>query len=147
MTLAFSKVAIIGAGAMGRGIAQIAAQAGSQVWLFDTQAGASAKAREALGQTWDKLAEKGKLTPEAVAGYKACLQDAASLQDLAACELVVEAIVEKIEIKKTELSDAELEARIKEKLNKFAKIVDITDVTEVEEVECQSIDNEADTES
>ena len=47
MTLAFSKVAIIGAGAMGRGIAQIAAQAGSQVWLFDTQSGASAKAREA----------------------------------------------------------------------------------------------------
>ena len=36
MTLAFSKVAVIGAGAMGRGIAQIAAQAGSQVWLFDT---------------------------------------------------------------------------------------------------------------
>ena len=36
-------LAIIGAGAMGRGIAQIAAQAGSQVWLYDTQAGASAK--------------------------------------------------------------------------------------------------------
>ena len=58
MTLAFSKVAIIGAGAMGRGIAQIAAQAGSQVWLFDAQSGATAKAREALGQTWDKLADK-----------------------------------------------------------------------------------------
>lgn len=54
---------------------------------------------------------------------------------------------EKIEVKKTELSDAELEARIKEKLNKFAKIVDITDVREVEEIDCQTIDNEADTES
>lgn len=54
---------------------------------------------------------------------------------------------EKIEVKKTELSDAELEARIKEKLNKFAKIVDITDVREVEEIDCQSLDNEADTES
>jgi hypothetical protein len=54
---------------------------------------------------------------------------------------------EKIEIKKAELSDAELEARIKEKLGKFAKIVDITDVREVEEVECQSVDNEPSTES
>ncbi len=107
MTIAFSKVAIIGAGAMGRGIAQIAAQAGSQVWLFDTQAGASAKAREAVGQTWDKLADKGKLTAEAVAGYKSRLLEAASLQDLAACELVVEAIVEKIEIKKAVFADLE----------------------------------------
>ena len=48
MTLAFSKVAIIGAGAMGRGIAQIAAQAGSQVWLYDTQADAIQKARDAV---------------------------------------------------------------------------------------------------
>lgn len=54
---------------------------------------------------------------------------------------------EKIEIKKTELSDAELEARIKEKLNRFAKIVDVTDVTEVEEITCQTVDNEANTES
>ncbi len=38
MTLAFNHVAVIGAGAMGRGIAQIAAQAGSQVWLYDTLA-------------------------------------------------------------------------------------------------------------
>jgi hypothetical protein len=53
---------------------------------------------------------------------------------------------DKIEIKKTELSDAELEARIKEKLGKFAKIVDITDVREVEEIECQSVDNEPSTE-
>lgn len=54
---------------------------------------------------------------------------------------------EKIEVKKAELSDAELEARIKEKLGKFAKIVDITDVREVEEIECQTVDNESSTES
>jgi 3-hydroxybutyryl-CoA dehydrogenase len=62
MTLAFSKVAIIGAGAMGRGIAQIAAQAGSQVWLYDTQPEAIAKALQAVFQQWDKLQEKGRLT-------------------------------------------------------------------------------------
>jgi HEAT repeat protein len=49
---------------------------------------------------------------------------------------------EKIEVKKTEMSDLELEARIKEKLGKLAKIVDITDVKEVREIECQTIDIE-----
>jgi len=102
-----SKVAVIGAGAMGRGIAQIAAQAGSQVWLYDTQPGATAKAREALCQQWDKLLEKGKLTAEAVAGHKSRLLEAASLQDLAGCDLVVEAIVEKIDIKKAVFADLE----------------------------------------
>lgn len=42
---------------------------------------------------------------------------------------------DKIEVKKTELSDAELEMRIKEKLNKMAQIVDVTDVTDVEDTE------------
>ena len=44
MNIAFNKVAVIGAGAMGRGIAQIAAQAGSVVFLYDTQADATHKA-------------------------------------------------------------------------------------------------------
>ena len=107
MTVEFQNVAIIGAGAMGRGIAQIAAQAGSQVWLYDTQDGASAKACEALGQTWDKLADKGKLSAEAVAANKARLHQANTLQDLAGCQLVVEAIVEKIEIKKAVFAELE----------------------------------------
>jgi 3-hydroxybutyryl-CoA dehydrogenase len=107
MNPVFSRVAIIGAGAMGRGIAQIAAQAGSEVHLFDTQSGASSKAREAIGQTWDKLAEKGKLTAESVNLFKAHLHDANRLMDLADCELVVEAIVEKIDIKKSVFADLE----------------------------------------
>jgi len=107
MTLAFSKVAIIGAGAMGRGIAQIATQAGSQVWLYDTQAEAIAKARNAVFQQWDKLQEKGRLSPETVADYKTRLLSAASMQDLAECELVVEAIVEKMDIKKSLFTELE----------------------------------------
>ena len=107
MTLAFQQVAIIGAGAMGRGIAQIAAQAGSQVWLYDTQPEAIAKAREAVFQQWDKLQEKGRLTAEAVAGHKSRLLGATQLQDLAGCDLVVEAIVEKLDIKKSLFADLE----------------------------------------
>jgi len=51
---------------------------------------------------------------------------------------------EKIEVKKTELSDVELETRIKEKLNKIAKIVDITDVQEIQEIDCQELDTAED---
>jgi len=51
---------------------------------------------------------------------------------------------EKIEVKKSEMTDAELEARIKEKLGKMAKIVDITDVREVQEIDCQEVDVDED---
>ena len=107
MTLAFSKVAIIGTGAMGCGIAQIAARAGSEVWLFDAQPGATTQAREALCRQWDKLHEKGQLSAEAVATHKACLHETTSLQNLAGCDLVIEAIVEKIDVKKAVFADLE----------------------------------------
>ena len=100
MKTVFSQVAVIGAGAMGRGIAQIAAQAGSQVWLFDTQAEATQKAKDAVFQVWDNLASKGRIDAETVAQYKAQLHIAGSLQDLKPCEMVVEAIVERLDIKK-----------------------------------------------
>ena len=92
---------------MGRGIAQIAVQAGSQVSLYDTQPEAVAKAREAVFQQWDKMQDKGRLSAEAVAVYKSHLLAASSLQDLAACELVVEAIVEKLDIKKSLFTELE----------------------------------------
>jgi len=66
MNIAFQQVAVIGAGAMGRGIAQIAAQAGSQVFLYDTQAEASQKALAAVHQVWDSLLAKGRLDIETV---------------------------------------------------------------------------------
>ena len=61
MTVNFSNVGIIGAGAMGRGIAQIAAQAGSDVLLLDSFEGAAERGRDAILAQWQKLHEKGKL--------------------------------------------------------------------------------------
>ncbi|WP_137895530.1 3-hydroxyacyl-CoA dehydrogenase [Ramlibacter sp. 2FC] len=107
-SLTFPTVGIIGAGAMGRGIAQIAAQAGSQVLLFDTQPEAGAKAQAAIAAQWDKLQDKGRLSAEAVAGHKARLQVATALPELADCDLVVEAIVERLDVKQRLF--AELEA-------------------------------------
>ncbi len=107
MTLAFNQVAVIGAGAMGRGIVQIAAQAGSQVWLYDTQSEAIQKAKDAVFQVWDTLASKGRLDAETVNSYKSRLHSANTLNDLKSCELVVEAIVERLDIKKSLFADLE----------------------------------------
>ena len=103
----FTTVGIVGTGAMGRGIAQIAAQAGSTVLLFDTQAVAVEKAREALGAQWNKLVDKGRLSPEQASALKARLQSAAALADLAPCDLVVEAVVERLDVKKTLFGELE----------------------------------------
>lgn len=106
----FKTVGLVGCGAMGRGIAQLAAQAGATVRLYDAAEGAAAAARDNIAAMWDKLAAKGKAGYEtdAVAAYKARLQPASALADLADCELVVEAIVERLDIKQKVM--AELEA-------------------------------------
>ena len=99
MSPVFPHIAVVGTGAMGRGIAQIAAQAGSTVTLYDSQPAALAAARQSLCEQWDRLLEKGRLDDATVAACKARLQTAGSLRDLAPCTLVVEAIVEQLEVK------------------------------------------------
>jgi len=106
-TPVFSRVGIVGTGAMGRGIAQIAAQAGSTVRLYDTQPDAVAKAREALSAQWDKLVHKGRLTREQADSHVSRVPPAATLVDLADCDLVIEAIVERLDVKKTLFAELE----------------------------------------
>lgn len=103
----FQTVGVVGTGAMGRGIAQMAAQAGSQVRLFDLQPGAAEAARAALADTWGKLVAKGRLEAAQQETYLARLLPASKLSDLSDCELVVEAIVEKLEVKQRLFSDLE----------------------------------------
>lgn len=94
-----NSVGIVGAGAMGRGIAQIAAQAGLRVYLYDTAQAALASARDSLRDTWDKLVQKGRLeAPRAEAALQALTlcEDLAQLRD---CDLVIEAIVERLDAK------------------------------------------------
>ncbi len=84
---------------MGRGIAQIAAQAGSRVFMFDAQSDASARARVEIISLWDKLQAKGRLDSEQVAQYKSRLSCAESIESLSGCDLIVEAIVERLDAK------------------------------------------------
>ncbi len=101
MQTQYKTVGVVGAGAMGRGIAQIAAQAGSTVKLHDVQPEAVAKALQDIGSQWDRLLEKGRMDADAVTACKRRLVAASALQDLAGCDLVIEAVVERLDVKKS----------------------------------------------
>ena len=111
MKIQFPNVAVVGAGAMGRGIAQIAAQAGSEVLLLDTQEGAAQAARAALIEQWNKLVAKGRLDAEQAGAFAARLHPADEVAALAGCDLVIEAIVERLDVKQKLF--AELEAVVR----------------------------------
>ncbi len=95
-----TRLGIVGAGLMGRGIAQIAAQGGIQVLLYDNRPQAAAEARDAVATTFGQLAAKGKLDPALAGASLARLQVAETLEALADCTVVVEAIVEDIGAKR-----------------------------------------------
>jgi len=95
-----NTVGIVGAGAMGRGIAQIAAQAGVTVKLFDLNAQAITAARESLQQTWDKLAAKGKLSADDASAALARVHACTDLADMADADMVVEAVIERLDVKR-----------------------------------------------
>ena len=103
----YQTVGIVGTGAMGRGIAQIAAQAGSTVKLFDVQPDASQKAKAELAVQWDKLVAKNRLDATTTDAYKNRVLTVDKLTELADCDLVVEAVVERLDVK--QILFAELE--------------------------------------
>ncbi|RTL23333.1 MAG: 3-hydroxyacyl-CoA dehydrogenase [Burkholderiales bacterium] len=105
MNLDSARLLVVGAGLMGAGIAQVAAQAGHEVALFDTRDGAAEAAKAKLAATLDGLVAKGKLTAEAVAATLARISPVATLQP---ADLVIEAIVENLDVKRALF--AELEA-------------------------------------
>ena len=100
-------IAVVGTGAMGAGIAQVAAQAGHVVKLLDNRPGAAAQAVEGIRAQFGKMAEKGKLTVAAAAAAGERLRPVSELSDLADCALVVEAIVENLEAKQRLYADLE----------------------------------------
>ena len=102
-----AAIGVIGAGAMGAGIAQIAAAAGHPVWVHDLRRGAAEAAIGAIRKQFDRLLEKGKLKADAHALASANLRAAVGLSDLADCALVVEAIVESLDAKRSLFSELE----------------------------------------
>jgi len=94
-------VAVVGSGTMGSGIAQVAATAGCSVWLYDTNAAALTKAEENLKSTLSKLVEKGKLSASDASQIQSRIRYTREMQDLSDAQLVIEAIIENLEIKRS----------------------------------------------
>ena len=94
-----ARIAVIGAGAMGAGIAQVAAQAGHEVQLYDNRPGAAVRAIDGIAWQLGRLVEKGKLEGATRDAILSRLRPAASLDALAEVSLVIEAIVEDLAVK------------------------------------------------
>ncbi|WP_254276299.1 3-hydroxyacyl-CoA dehydrogenase PaaH [Halomonas sp. 3H] len=101
-------IAVIGAGAMGAGIAQVAAQAGHPVRLYDNRDGAAQAGIDGVRRQLEKRVARGKMAQAEVDAIIARMTPAATLAELADSRLVVEAIVENLEVKRGVF--AELEA-------------------------------------
>lgn len=101
------KVAVIGAGTMGSGIAQVAATAGCSVQVYDAFADALPRSKSNLDKTLARLVEKGKITSEESNRIAGSITYVNELSHLADAELVIEAIVENLDVKRKLFTELE----------------------------------------
>ena len=101
------KIAIIGSGTMGSGIAQVAATAGCEVKIYDTNLDALAKSKSNLENTLSKLVEKAKIDEHEKTRIENNISYAHTLGELSHSDLVIEAIVENLEVKRKLFSELE----------------------------------------
>ena len=101
------KVGIIGAGAMGSGIAQVAATAGHSVVLFDTKTEALSLSKSKLASVMDRLVEKGRLTSEEAQEIQNRISYADHMEALSESGIIIEAIIENLDVKKGVFSSIE----------------------------------------
>lgn len=94
-----ATVGVVGAGAMGQGIAQVAVVAGHPVLLHDIDSAAADKALAAIRGRLDRLVEKGRLTAADRDAAAARMAVAPTLESMAPARLVIEAVVERLDIK------------------------------------------------
>ena len=92
--IAWKKVGIVGAGTMGSGIAQVAAQAGCEVVLVDDSSAALNQSESNLQKVFARLVEKGRMTSDQADGIQYRIKRTTVLKEVAHCDIVIEAIVE-----------------------------------------------------
>jgi len=105
--MSIKQFGIIGSGTMGGGIAQVAAQSGFDVILYDVESAMLARAISNLTSTFNKLVEKGKLKQEDAEAALARITTVTSLNDLAGCDFIIEAAPEKLDLKQSLFSNLE----------------------------------------
>jgi len=94
------KVGIVGAGTMGAGIAQVTAEAGFEVILVDLEDKFVNRGMENILKNWGRAISKGTRTAEEVDQLKTKLTGTTNYDNLRECQLVIEAVVEKMSVKK-----------------------------------------------
>ncbi|HWG84222.1 MAG TPA: 3-hydroxyacyl-CoA dehydrogenase NAD-binding domain-containing protein, partial [Deinococcales bacterium] len=94
------SVAVLGAGTMGSGIAQVVARSGVPVKLYDALPGAAERSSARVTSDLQRLAERGKISPPDAAAAAERVSAAGTLADLAGADLVVEAVPEDLELKR-----------------------------------------------
>lgn len=94
-------IGIVGAGAMGAGIAQVAAMAGNEVRLFDTSSEAKNNALLKITESINKFVAKGQVSPEEGVAITGRIYLCEKLETFADCDMMIEAIIEDLSIKKT----------------------------------------------
>lgn len=94
------RISVLGAGTMGHGIAQVAAQAGFRTTLYDIEERFVAAGRERIEANLDKGIARGKVTDAARAAALAALHTTTDLEAAAAADLVIEAVPERMELKR-----------------------------------------------
>jgi 3-hydroxybutyryl-CoA dehydrogenase len=100
-------IGVIGTGAMGRGIVQVAAAGGMHVLMMDTRAGAADEARDFVAKMLSRAAEKGSMTQADADAATARIKVAQSMAEFKACHMVVEAIIENLDAKRALFGELE----------------------------------------
>ncbi len=98
---------VVGAGAMGRGIAQVAATSGMTVLLFDSRPEAASEARQYIEKMLARAVEKNTLSAIDAQAAVARIRPIASLAEFAACHLVIEAVIENLRVKQDLFAELE----------------------------------------
>lgn len=102
-----SIIGVVGSGAMGSGIAQVAATAGHPTIVYDTNAAALEKAKTSLSNSLKKLVEKEKISSDKAQSILELTSYSSSIQDFKSCDLIIEAIVENIDVKQSVFKELE----------------------------------------
>lgn len=102
------KVGVLGAGSMGAGIAQVASQNGHEVILVDTNDVALEKSEKSLAKIMARLVEKGKLNNESASAIQTRIKRGSNLELFADCDIVIEAIIENLDVKKEVFKQLEI---------------------------------------
>jgi 3-hydroxybutyryl-CoA dehydrogenase len=105
--MVFQKVGVLGAGQMGNGIAQVAAQSGCQVMMIDIAQAAIDKGMATISGSLDRLIKKETLKAEDKAKILGRIKTATSAKDFAGCDIVIEAVTENIDLKLKIFADLE----------------------------------------